>query len=101
MSLRERKKPALHGTRASGALPDAARGGKNGGRSVSGAAGKQTAERTSTSVTNISQAPSTRALTSEPGEEVEERKEVSSNKTEKKLPRVILHVRPPDSETCP
>ncbi|KAH0828057.1 Arginase/deacetylase [Lanmaoa asiatica] len=100
-TLRERKKPVFDDTRA-GVLPDVARTGKNGGRSVS-TSGKQSAERTSTGAgraDRISRAPSAEVSKSklESGRgELDPREEILSSETERrKLPRVILHVRPPD-----
>lgn len=106
MTLRERKKPTFECARAGGALPDSARTGKNGSRSVSGS-GKQSVVRintnTGTGATSTLRAPSGSAgvsiLTSGHGE-TDPRGEVPSNENEtakKKLPRVILHVRPPDA----
>jgi len=98
MALRERKKPGLDGARAGGVLPDSARTGKNGGRSVS-SSGKQSAERTRTrtSPTNTSRAPSAVSKSESGRGETDPREEIPSGGTEKKkLPRVILHVRSPD-----
>jgi len=97
MTLRERKKPVLDFARASGVPLDPARTGKNGSRSIS-TSGKQPAERTSTGTSNPSRAALAGVSIPESGRgEVGPREEVSSGGTEKKkLPRVILHVRPPD-----
>ncbi|KAI9568469.1 histone deacetylase domain-containing protein [Boletus coccyginus] len=97
MTLRERKKPVLGGARASGVPLDLARTGKNGSRSVS-ASGKLPAERTSAGTSNTSRAALAGISTSESGGgEVAPQGEVPSGGTEmKKLPRVVLHVRPPD-----
>lgn len=99
MMLRERKKPVFDGAKPSGAPPESARTGKSGSRRVS-ASKKQSVERTS-SVT--SRVLSSGVSKSEPGrgEMVTPREEgeVPPSETEKKkkLPRVILHVRPPDA----
>ena len=97
MTLRERKKPILDSARAGGVLPDSARTSKNGGRSVS-SSGKQSAERTGTRTTHTSRAPSAGVPKSESGSgEMDPREDIPSGGVEKKkLPRVILHVRPPD-----
>lgn len=97
-TLRERKKPVFDSARAGDALPDSARRtGKNTGRSVS-TSGKQSLERPPTGATSTS-APSAGVSTLEPGRgEMVSPEEVPSRGTErKKLPRVILHVRPPDN----
>jgi hypothetical protein len=94
MTLRERKKLVLDGARVGSVLPDSARTSKKGGRSVS-SSGKQSAERTST---RTSRAPSAGVSKSESGRGgMDPLEEVPSGGVEKKkLPRVILHVRPPD-----
>ncbi|KAF8550211.1 Arginase/deacetylase [Imleria badia] len=98
-SLRERKKPVLDSARARDAPPVSARTGKNGRRSVS-TSGKQSVERTSTDATNASRALSAEGSKSESGRREmvppREEGEIPPGTEKKKLPRVILHVRPPD-----
>lgn len=98
-TLRERKKPVPDSARKGSVLPGSGRTGKDVGRSVS-TSGKSSSERAGTGATSTSRASLAGVPTQESGRDNSEagpREEAPSSGTErKKLPRVILHVRPPD-----